>query len=50
VVDAGAKRPEAHELRYADVKRAVVQVEFKAPPPAEVQALGAEDGEGGESE
>ncbi|WP_181784076.1 ribosome maturation factor RimP [Pseudonocardia pini] len=50
VVDAGVKRPEARELRYADVKRAVVQVEFKAPPPAEVQALGAEDGEGGESE
>jgi ribosome maturation factor RimP len=45
VVDAGAKRPEARELRYADVRRAVVQVEFKAPPAAEVEALGAGNGE-----
>jgi len=45
VVDAGAKKPEARELRYAEVARAVVQVEFKAPPAAEVEALGAGNGE-----
>jgi ribosome maturation factor RimP len=39
VVDAGAKKPEPRALSYADVKRAVVQVEFKAPPAAEVEAL-----------
>jgi ribosome maturation factor RimP len=39
VVDAGAKNPEPRALSYADVKRAVVQVEFKAPPAAEVEAL-----------
>lgn len=41
VVDAGAKGPEPRALAYADVARAVVQVEFKAPPAAEVEALGA---------
>lgn len=46
VVDAGAKKPEPRELAYADVTRAVVQVEFKAPPAAEVEALGAGNGEG----
>ncbi|MCE0765680.1 ribosome maturation factor RimP [Pseudonocardia kujensis] len=44
VVEAGAKKPHPRELRYADVTRAVVQVEFKAPPKAEVEAL---DGAGG---
>jgi ribosome maturation factor RimP len=39
VVDAGAKKPEPRALPYADVRRAVVQVEFKAPPAAEVEAL-----------
>ncbi|GAA4551512.1 ribosome maturation factor RimP [Pseudonocardia xishanensis] len=45
VVDAGARRPQARELRYADVRRAVVQVEFNPPPAAEVEALGAGNGE-----
>lgn len=44
VVEAGAKRPAARELRYSDVGRAVVQVEFSAPPAAEVEALGSASG------
>ncbi|GAA1829932.1 ribosome maturation factor RimP [Pseudonocardia ailaonensis] len=40
VVEAGAKKPAREQLRYADVTRAVVQVEFNAPPAAELEALG----------
>lgn len=36
------KRPELRELAYADVAEARVQVEFKAPPEAEVALLGAD--------
>ncbi|MFR9804332.1 ribosome maturation factor RimP [Pseudonocardia sp. RS010] len=51
VVEAGAKRPRPQELRYADVTRAVVQVEFKAPPKAEVEVLdGAARAEPGNEE
>lgn len=47
VVPAGAKQPALRELRYADIAHAVVQVEFKAPPAAEVGLLTAEQGGAG---
>jgi len=50
VVGAGEKKPAAQELRYADVASAVVQVEFKAPPAVELEALGAGSAASGREE